>query len=81
MVDLTELFTFDKLRESGRVSIITTEEFLAKEASPGGLGVEPDKGVMRLDPKVKIEVTDKAVRLTEAGSKENVNRVTIRPCV
>lgn len=47
-VDLRELFSFDKLRESGRVSVMTTEEFLEKEAFPGNLGIQPSEDVMRL---------------------------------
>lgn len=52
-VDLRALFTFDKLRESGRVKIITTAEFLAMEAVTGGLGIQPGEKVMQLNVKVK----------------------------
>ncbi|CAM9355148.1 unnamed protein product [Ascophyllum nodosum] len=47
-VDLRELFTFDKLRQSGRVEVITTEEFLEREALSGNLGVSPSEDVKRL---------------------------------
>eukprot|EP00752_Nemacystus_decipiens_P007761 g6935.t1 len=47
-VDLRELFSFDKLRQSGRVNIITTEEFLEKEAYTGQLGIEPNEAVKAL---------------------------------
>lgn len=50
---MRSLFTFDKLRESGRVNIITTAEFLAMEAVTGGLGVQPWEKVMQLDVQVK----------------------------
>ncbi|CAM9593949.1 unnamed protein product, partial [Ectocarpus fasciculatus] len=50
-VDLRELFSFDKLRASGRVSVITTAEFLEREAVTGNLGVQPDERVTLLDMK------------------------------
>ena len=48
-MDLRDLFSFDKLRESGRVSVITTEEFIEKEALSGNLGISPSEDVMRLN--------------------------------
>lgn len=51
-VDLRELFSFDKLSASGRVSVITTAEFLEREAVTGNLGVQPDERVTLLDMKV-----------------------------
>lgn len=55
-VDLRELFSFDKLRESGRVSVITTEEFIEKEALSGNLGISPSENVKRLNNKVRRAV-------------------------
>lgn len=52
-VDLRDLFSFDKLRASERVSVITTEEFIEKEALSGNLGIWPSENVMRLDEKVR----------------------------
>eukprot|EP00903_Cladosiphon_okamuranus_P015678 g14476.t1 len=48
-VDLRGLFSFDKLRESGRVNIITTAEFLEREAFTGQLGVKPGEAVKKLN--------------------------------
>lgn len=55
-MDLRELFSFDKLRESGRVSVITTEEFIEKEALSGNLEVLPSENVKRLDDTVRFTV-------------------------
>lgn len=52
-VDLRDLFSFDKLRESGRVSVITTEEFIEKEALSGNLGILPSEDVLRLNVRVR----------------------------
>ena len=52
-MDLRGLFSFDKLRESGRVSVITTEEFIEKEALSGNLEIAPSENVMRLDVTVR----------------------------
>ena len=54
-VDLRELFTFDKLRQSGRVEVITTEEFLEREALSGNLGVSPSEDVKRLKHQARSE--------------------------
>ncbi|CAM9188214.1 unnamed protein product [Pylaiella littoralis] len=48
-VDVGSLFSFDKLRASGRVNVITAAEFLAAEAATGGLGIPPSEDVMGLD--------------------------------
>lgn len=53
-VDLRDLFSFDKLRESGRVNVITTEEFIEKEALSGNLGIYPSENAMRLDLMVRF---------------------------
>eukprot|EP00904_Undaria_pinnatifida_P005051 jgi/Undpi1/1676/HiC_scaffold_11.g05066.m1 len=58
-VDLRELFSFDKLRESGRVSVITTEEFIEKEALSGNLEVLPSENVKRLDDTAVTEYLEK----------------------
>lgn len=55
VVDLRSLFSFDKLRESGRVRVITTEEFLEKEALTGNLGIQPSEDVKRLNVEVGID--------------------------
>lgn len=52
-VDLRDLFSFDKLRESGRVNIITTEEFLEREAFTGQLGIRPGEAVKSLGVEVR----------------------------
>ncbi len=52
-MDLRDLFSFDKLRASGRVNILTTEEFLEKEAFAGNLGIYPAKKVEGLGEKVR----------------------------
>ena len=53
-VDLRDLFSFYKLRESGRVNVITTEEFIEKEALSGNLGIYPSENAMRLDLMVRF---------------------------
>ncbi|CAM9689565.1 unnamed protein product [Pylaiella littoralis] len=69
-VDLRELFTFDKLRESGRVNVITTEEFLAIEAVSGGLGIQPGENVTQLDPLAVNEYMIQVARQYEGGLPE-----------
>lgn len=54
-VDLNTLFSFDQLRESGRVNVITMEEFFEKEALTGRLGVEPSEYAKRLHTQVSID--------------------------
>lgn len=53
-VDLRELFSFDKLRESGRVNIITMAEFLEREAFTGQLGIQPREAVKKLNVEVSL---------------------------
>lgn len=53
-VDLRELLSFDKLRASGRVSIITTEEFLQREAFTGNLGIKPGDAVKHFHVSVRL---------------------------
>lgn len=53
-VDLRDLFSFDELRDSGRVNVITTEEFLEREAYTGQLGIEPGDVVKNLGVEVRF---------------------------
>lgn len=52
-VALDSLFSFDKLAASGRVRVITAEEFLEKEALSGNLGIEVPEKAKRLGVKVR----------------------------
>ncbi|CAM9689735.1 unnamed protein product [Pylaiella littoralis] len=69
-VDLRELFTFDKLRGSGRVNIITTEEFLVIEAVSGGLGIQPGEKVTQLDAQAVDEYMIRVAGQYEGGLPE-----------
>ncbi|CAM9872699.1 unnamed protein product [Scytosiphon promiscuus] len=69
-VDLHELFSFDKLRDSGRVRVITTREFLETEASPGNLGVRPWTEVMNLDVKAVTTYLEAVAEQYEGGLPE-----------
>ncbi|CAM9689493.1 unnamed protein product [Pylaiella littoralis] len=69
-VDLSELFTFDKLRDSGRVNVITTEEFLAIEAVSGGLGIKPGEWVTQLDVQAVNEYMIQVANQYEGGLPE-----------
>eukprot|EP00904_Undaria_pinnatifida_P005053 jgi/Undpi1/1678/HiC_scaffold_11.g05068.m1 len=66
-VDLRELFSFDKLRESGRVSVITTEEFIEKEALSGNLGISPSENVKRLNNKAVSQYLEEVGAQYEKG--------------
>ncbi|CBJ48562.1 conserved unknown protein [Ectocarpus siliculosus] len=69
-VDLRELFSFDKLRASGRVNVITTAEFLEREAVTGNLGVQPDKSVMLLDVKAVEAYMEQVASQYDGGLPE-----------
>ncbi|CAN0114164.1 unnamed protein product, partial [Ectocarpus sp. 13 AM-2016] len=69
-VDLRELFSFDKLRASGRVNVITTAEFLEREAVTGNLGVQPDKSVMLLDVKAVEAYIEQVASQYDGGLPE-----------
>lgn len=49
---MNSLFSLDKLAASGRVKVITTEEFFEQEALTGKLGIAPSEEAKRLDVKV-----------------------------
>ncbi|CAM9561978.1 unnamed protein product, partial [Ectocarpus sp. 12 AP-2014] len=69
-VDLRELFSFDKLRASGRVNVITMAEFLEREAVTGNLGVQPDKSVMLLDVKAVEAYIEQVASQYDGGLPE-----------
>ncbi|CAM9689424.1 unnamed protein product, partial [Pylaiella littoralis] len=69
-VDLGQLFTLDKLRESGRINIITTEEFLAVEGVSGELGMQPGENVTRLGEKAVNEYMTQVANQYEGGLPE-----------
>ncbi|CAM9796851.1 unnamed protein product, partial [Hapterophycus canaliculatus] len=69
-VDLRELFSFDKLRQSGRVRVITTEEFLEREALSGNLGILPGEDVKSLRVRAVSAYMEAVARQYEGGLPE-----------
>ncbi|CAM9337395.1 unnamed protein product [Laminaria digitata] len=66
-VDLRDLFSFDKLRQSGRVSVITSEEFIEKEALSGNLEISPSEDVMRLKVQAVAKYLEEVAAQYENG--------------